>query len=137
MKRFTAVMLAVLLMVLALVGCSKSSSAAGTYIVKTIGGQTVEEAFTEMLEQYGDGTTLDDLLAMFGMESIDEFMVVELKEDGTAVLKMAGEKDETGTWKEEGDKVTVTYGDEPTVFTRKGNELQFKEDGQDYVFIKK
>ncbi|MBR2264940.1 MAG: hypothetical protein IJ917_11510 [Firmicutes bacterium] len=137
MKRFTAVMLAVLLMVLALVGCSKSSSAAGTYIVKTIGGQTVEEAFTEMLEQYGDGTTLDDLLAMFGMESIDEFMVVELKEDGTAVLKMAGEEDETGTWKEEGDKVTVTYGDEPTVFTRKGNELQFKEDGQDYVFIKK
>ena len=137
MKRFTAVMLAVLLMVLALVSCSKSSSAAGTYIVKTIGGQTVEEAFTEMLEQYGDGTTLDDLLAMFGMESIDEFMVVELKEDGTAVLKMAGEEDETGTWKEEGDKVTVTYGDEPTVFTRKGNELQFKEDGQDYVFIKK
>ena len=70
MKRFTAVMLAVLLMVLALVGCSKSSSAAGTYIVKTIGGQTVEEAFTEMLEQYGDGTTLDDLLAMFGMEAV-------------------------------------------------------------------
>ncbi|MCR5004332.1 MAG: hypothetical protein K6A77_00340 [Clostridiales bacterium] len=137
MKRITTFTLVTLLMVAVLAGCSKSSSAAGTYIVKTIGGQTVEEAFTEMLEQYGDGTTLDDLLAMFGMKSIDEFMILELKEDGTAVMKLAGEDDESGTWKEEGDKVTITYDDEPTVFTRKGNELSYQADGQDYVFIKK
>lgn len=73
-----------------------------------------------------DGETYSP--ASFGME-----MYIELREDGTATgsNSMAGEVDvQDGTWTAEGDTVTVTIDDAPTVFTLEdGNLVSASEEG--------
>ena len=137
MKRVFAIVLAMLVVVSVFAGCSKKAGPEGKYIVKTIGGMTVEEAFSSMLSEYGDGQTIEDLLKEAGIESIDEFMTIELKSDGKAVVDVALDEPSEGTWKQDGNKIIVTVDGDPVEFTLNGNELSFKEDEMDYVFIKK
>ncbi|MBQ6274691.1 MAG: hypothetical protein IJK63_10790 [Oscillospiraceae bacterium] len=132
MKRGIAILLALVMTVALLAGCGGSSDPTGRYVVKTIAGQPVEEYFKSML-----GEDADFALQMFGVSSYEELMTVELKSDGSAVATLAGEAAETGTWKQDGDQITITIQDDPATFTLKGNELSYKEDGQDYVLVKK
>ena len=137
MKRGIAILLALVLTLALLAGCGGSSDPTGRYVVKTIGGQPVEEYFVSMLGEYAEGIDASTYLQMFGISSFEEIMVIELKSDGTAVATLAGEAAETGTWKQDGDQITITIQDDPATFTLKGNELSYKEDGQDYVLVKK
>ena len=137
MQRGIAILLALVLTLALLAGCGGSSDPTGRYVVKTIGGQPVEEYFVSMLGEYAEGIDASTYLQMFGISSFEEIMVIELKSDGTAVATLAGEAAETGTWKQDGDQITITIQDDPATFTLKGNELSYKEDGQDYVLVKK
>ena len=137
MKRSIAILLALVMTVALLAGCGGSSDPTGRYVVKTIAGQPVEEYFVSMLGEYAEGIDASTYLQMFGISSFEEFMIIELKSDGSAVATLAGEAAETGTWKQDGDQITITIDGDPATFTLKGNELSYKEDGQDYVFVKK
>ena len=137
MKRFMSVVLVAIVAVM-LIGCGKSSgSPEGKYVVKTMDGKTLEETFKE---EAGDVDT-EKLFKMLGIESFDDFLTLELKADGKASMLAMGEDPDEGTWKQDGDKVTITVDDESNEFTFKGNELtgKFEEDGEthEYVFVKK
>lgn len=132
MKRGVAILLALVMTVALLAGCGGSSDPTGRYVVKTIAGQPAEEYFKSML-----GEDVDLALQMFGISSFEEFMIIELKSDGSAVATLAGEAPLTGTWIQEGDQITITIDGDPATFTLKGNELSFQDDEQDYVFVKK
>lgn len=137
MKRVISVILVSLMVAALFTGCGKSADIAGKYIVKTVNGETLEESFKKSLEEFGE-YTLDDYLELIGLESLDDFMTIDLNADGTAQVSVAMEDEESkGTWKQSGDKVTITIDGEAVDFTIKGNELSAKLDDQDYVFIKK
>ena len=137
MKRGIAILLALVMTVALLAGCGGSSDPTGRYVVKTIAGQPVEEYFKSMLGEYADGIDPSTYLQMFGISSFEEFMIIELKSDGSAVATLAGEAPLTGTWIQEGDQITITIDGDPATFTLKGNELSFQDDEEDYVFVKK
>ncbi len=66
----------------------------------------------------------------FGMS-----ITMELKEDGTALSATSGEDDTAeGTWKMEGDKVTVDIDDSPVEFTLADGKLSAEQDGMTMVF---
>lgn len=137
MKRIAAMILAVLLLAAVFAGCSKAGPE-GVYVVKTIGGKSVEQAFEEMLAEYGSGQTLDEYLKELGVASLDEFMTMELKADGTAVASVALEDEPSvGTWKQEGDKLMITLDGDTAEYSFSGNEIRYKVGEQDYVLVKK
>lgn len=137
MKRFVSIALAALLVVVTLVGCGKSNPE-GKYVIKSINGESVEDALKASMGQSGEGINLVDLLKAFGVTSLDEFMSIELKSDGVATMSIAMEDTETGTWKQEGNKILITTLPDKTVeLTLKGKELSCQIEGDTYVFIKK
>ena len=109
----------------------------GTYVVKSIGGQPVREAFESMYEEYD--VDAEDILEEMGLDSFEEFIVIELKSGGAAVLtiNMGSENKTEGTWKKDGDKITIIADGDPQEFTLKGNELSYNDGSQEYVFVKK
>ena len=138
MKRIVAIALAAIMVLVFLAGCGGGSAedAAGTYTVKSIGGKSVEDAIKEELGEYGAALDLDSILSMLGIDSLEDYMTMELKSDGSAVMSVAG-NDETGSWSQSGSKVTITFDDDPQEFTLSGNELSAETDGVEYVFVKK
>ena len=136
MKRIIAIALVAIMILALLASCGGSSDAAGTYTVKTIGGQTVEEALKAELGEYGAALDLDSILSMLGIDSLEDYMTMELKSDGTAETSFAGQS-QTGTWKQDGSTVTITFDDDSQEFTLSGNELSAETDGVEYVFVRK
>lgn len=146
MKHILPILLSLLLIFAMLSGCVKKTggegspaadakpTAEGTYILKTINGETVEEQFKSMEEE---GMSMEDILSLFGITSVDEYFTLELKADGTLLSLVAGEDPETGTWKQEGEKIIVDFDGEAVEMTLNGNEISFTEDDQAYVFVKK
>lgn len=125
MKRILPILLALLLVSSLLAGCVKKSSAAGTYILKTMNGETLEEQFASLLDE---GMTMENILSFF---------TLELKEDGTLLSLVAGEDPVSGTWKQEGGKILAEIDGETVEMTLNGDELSFTEEDQAYVFVKK
>lgn len=125
MKRILPILLALLLVSSLLAGCVKKSSAAGTYILKTMNGETLEEQFAPLLDE---GMTMENILSFF---------TLELKEDGTLLSLVAGEDPVSGTWKQEGGKILAEIDGETVEMTLNGDELSFTEEDQAYVFVKK
>lgn len=143
MKRILPILLALLLVSSLLAGCVKKSSAAGTYILKTMNGETLEEQFAPLLDE---GMTMENILSLFGITSLDEYFTLELKEDGTLLSLVAGEDPVSGTWKEdpvsgtwkqEGGRILAEIDGETVEMTLNGDELSFTEEDQAYVFVKK
>ncbi|MBR5681084.1 MAG: hypothetical protein IKX19_10570 [Clostridia bacterium] len=134
MKRILPILLVLLLLSSLLAGCVKKSSAAGTYTIKTMNGETMEEQLKPMLDE---GMSMEDILSLFSIASLDEYFVLELKADGSMISRVAGEDSVSGTWKQEGDKVTAVIDGETLEMTLKGNELSFSTDDQSFVFVKK
>ena len=134
MKRILPILLALLLVSSLLAGCVKKSSAAGTYILKTMNGETLEEQFASLLDE---GMTMENILSLFGITSLDEYFTLELKEDGTLLSLVAGEDPVSGTWKQEGGKILAEIDGETVEMTLNGDELFFTEEDQAYVFVKK
>ena len=139
MKRILPILLSLLLIFAFLSGCKKTGgeskpSAEGTYILKTMNGETLEEQFQSMVDE---GMSMEDILSLFGITSVEEYFTLELKADGTLLSLVAGEDPVSGTWKQEGDKILVDFDGEAVEMTLNGNEISFTEDDQAYVFIKK
>ena len=133
MKRVIALTMAVLMIAALLVACGGPE---GKYVVKSIDGKAVDEAIKESAE--AAGMSVDDMLKQMGINSVEEIVTLELKNDGTAVMevKMFSTTKE-GKWEKNGDKITITIDDQPSNFTLKGNELHSEDGDQKYVFVKK
>lgn len=133
MKRIIALGMTILLIAALLVGCGGPE---GKYVVKSIDGQSVEEALKSSADL--SGMSVDDMLKQMGVDSAEEIVTLELKSDGTAVMevKMFSTTKE-GKWEKDGDKITITIDDQAAEFTLKGNELHSESGDQKYVFVKK
>lgn len=140
MKRVISLALAVLMIAALLVACggSTSSDPVGKYIVKTIDGKTVEDALSESLGENGVASSIEDLLKMVGVDSVEDLITLEIKSDGTAALDFElFSSNMEGTWKQDGNKITITIDGDAAEFTMDGNELSSEMGDQKYVFIKK
>ncbi len=127
MKRILPILLALVLLTSLMISCEKKPGAEGLYTLKSIDGAPLEEQFAPLLDE---GMSMEELLSLF--------FTIDLKADGTIAVTIAGEDTTTGTWKQEGDKITAVMDEvDPIVMTWNGSELSFVEDGQNYVFIKK
>ncbi len=110
-KAFAA--LVILSMLLSAVAVAEAANVTGTWYLTSI------EA---------DGLTLSP--SDFGMS-----MAMELKDDGTVVATSSDEEEPSeGTWKMEGDKVTVDINDSPAEFTLADGILTAEQDGMTMVF---
>lgn len=134
MKRISAIILAALFVVVVLSACG-AGDPAGKYVLKSIDGKPVDEAFNEQMSEFG--MSLEEYLDFLGIEKLENFMTIELKADGAATFSVVGEDDEVGTWKQEGGKIIVTVDDEDQEFSFSGNELTATIDDQPVVLVKK
>ncbi len=134
MKRIATLSLVFLFIFALVTGCagSTSSSAVGTYVTKSVNGVAVDDYFKQEL-----GDDINDMLEMLGVESFSEFLVMELKADGTAVITSMAEDPETASWKQEGNKLIITADGEPQDCTINGNEIAIDLEGEQIVLIKK
>lgn len=140
MKKIVSIILAAV-MVLAFAAACSTAKVEGKYVVKSIDGKGILDYIKEEAEL--EGVDLETILSMMGLteETISELMTVELKEDKTAVMTMIGEENETGTWKLDGNKVTITSEDgESAEFTYNNGELTYKmtegEESHEMVLVK-
>lgn len=134
MKRVISIALVVLFVAALLVGCGGSSDPVGSYKIKSVGGKAIKDMINDELE--GSGMSVDDYLKMVNIDSLEDMITLELKSDGTAAFTISGTA-ETGTWKQEGDKLTITIDGDAQEAKLSGSELTFKVDNQEYVFTKK
>lgn len=138
MKRIISIALIALMVAALLTACGGPD---GKYVVKSIGGKAVDEVVKEQAEALGESA--DELLKQMNIDKAEELMVLELKSDGTAAMESGlTSSSMSGTWKQDGDKISITMkgalGEEETsVFTLEGNELSNDEGEQKYVFVKK
>ncbi|MBR0232088.1 MAG: hypothetical protein IJQ53_07685 [Clostridia bacterium] len=132
--RAIALALVVLTAIVCLAACSTKPE--GKYVLKTIDGQTPEEAVKKVAEALG--ISAEDFLKQAGIDKFEEIYTIELLADGKAKI-VAGMFDSTieGTWKQDGDKIIITADDQPATFTLKGKELETVDGEQKYVFVKK
>lgn len=129
MKRILSLALVVVMVAALFVGCGSSDSVEGTYKLKAIDGKNIKDYYTEMAEKSGE--TLETVLKSMGVEEtdLDNLMTLTLNADGSAAMnsKMdVEEKSYDGTWKQEGDKITVTVDNDPQEFTLKDGEITAK-----------
>lgn len=136
MKRIISLALVVLAVAAMLVACGGSSSPEGKYVVKSIDGQAVEDAVKQAAE--AAGMSAEDFLKELGVASAEEIVTLELKSDSTAVMAVnMFSTTVEGTWKQDGNKITLTIDGTDGVFTLSGNELSGDDGDQAYVFVKK
>ena len=140
MKKILVCLLVLVLALTCFAACGKKDEKAanpvGTYSAKSMNGKSIEDAFLdEMGGELGD-VSLDTILGMLGVSSIDALFSLEIKDDGTFTMTAAGET-ENGTWVQDGSKITMTVDNEPMDATLDGDELTFKGDGMELVFVKK
>ena len=133
MKKTLAILIAAIMIVAAFSACS-SKKAAGKYTLKTINGKTPYEYFTE--EASKEGLDVATLLAFMGLseDKLNEFVVINLEEDGKAKAQVFGEEAEEGTWElKKSNTVTITIGDETNEYEYKNGTLTVEDDGVTYV----
>ena len=111
-----------------------SAEFVGTYVLKTIGGKTVKE-YLEEIADLPEGESIEDYLSLFGIESFDELMVLELKAGGEATLTTSGDSDYP-TWVKDGNKIVLSYEEEEEVLDVNGNELSIEIDGELFVLVR-
>lgn len=129
MKRTLCIVLTLLLALSLFAACSKSGSStggsganleptlknvSGSYNLKSLNGKDVKSA---LREAYGE-EDYKDFLEYFHLDenNLNDFLKMTLKEDGSCTIEEAGMTG-SGTWKLEGDKVTITIDGETEVGT--------------------
>lgn len=146
MKKFFAITLTVLMVAAVFAACSakkdEGGSAAaqtvvGTWKVETVNGMDPIDA---MKETVGEGM-LELALGMLGVteqQYREQLLVMTLNADGTATMSAIGQDGGSGTWTQNGDKVTVTDGDgESAVFTFENGKLSATIEGESMVLVRK
>jgi len=140
MKRIIALALAVLMAAAMFAACGGSSGPEGKYVVKSINGETPQDQLQKMVDEktVESASSVEDLLKVFGVDSVEEIVTMELKSDGTAVMeaKMFSLSAE-GTWEKDGDKINITIDGSTATFTLNGNELSNDQGDPKYVLVKK
>lgn len=124
MKKILVTIMSALLLVCSviMVGCG---SVAGTYKFESLSGS---EGGIEINIEAGE--------EFMGMTITEDFMVIELKEDGSCVMTMYGETAEGATWVKDGDKVIITVEGEEQALTIDGKKLVMTQDGMTVVLSK-
>ncbi len=118
MKRIVSLTLVVLMVAALFVGCG-SSKPEGTYKVKTMNGKEPEAYYREEIQKkLPEGTELTDELFKKGLEEaglsadkLDEYMTLVFENDTVKLLAMGVELG-SGTWKQDGEKLTLTMKSE-------------------------
>lgn len=115
-----AAIISVLVLGVMLAGCS--SNAAGTYKFQSM---KYSEGGMEMNYEVGK--------EIMGVSISEDFMVLELKDDGTFSMttKMSGTETETGTWTQEGKTVKLKVSGVEQTATLSGSTLvlEMEEEG--------
>lgn len=132
MKRIVSIALVVLMVAALFVGCS-SNSVDGVYRIKTVNGKELKTYLTEELG--GTEDQIEALLKMAGIDSLEDYMTITLNQDGTVKAAMMGEESE-GTWKLDGEKLTLTVDGEATECTYKDGKITVDMDGETMVLGK-
>ena len=138
MKRIVSLTLVVLMIAALFVGCG-SDSVPGTYKLKKINDKSIKEFYEEIAKAAGV-----DLSTMgIDVNKMEDMITITLKDDGTAEMKGSFEMDEdaedqvaTGTWTQDGDKVTITVDGKAQECTFKSGELTITESGMSMTFAK-
>lgn len=148
MKRIVSLTLVVIMVAALFVGCG-ASKPEGTYKVKTINDKEPMTAIKDMIkDELGDAATDEKIeeyvgsyLQLFGVtaETISDFMVMTFENDNVTMKSPDGET--KGTWKLDGEKLSITYTDEDNEtktdeYTFKGGEISGGDDGFSLVLAK-
>lgn len=120
MKRVLTIVLAAVLLLSLLAGCGKADSALGIYKLSGAMGYSLEE-FAEMT-----GATV---------ETAQELFVIELKKKGVMEVSLDGET-ETGTWKLDGETLTLEDDGETITGTLKDGVITIVMDGESMTLTK-
>jgi len=72
------------------------------------------------------GYTVYEVSTQPELETMGLYMIVDLNEDGSALVTKLGDPID-GTWKQEEDKITITTEDDVDVFVKSGNYWVFEE----------
>ena len=124
-KKFLAITM-IAAMMLGLVACGGGSSISGTFKVASVDGKTVEDT---VKEYEAAGLTMS-------ASDIEDLMVLEFGSGDSVTVKSAGES-KTGTYKLDGDKLSITVDNETEDFTYSNNEITMESDGSKIVLKKK
>ena len=135
--RLIAVILAAVVLAAAFAGCTGKSSPAGLYKIKSIDGMPAEEYYEK--DAADGGSTLEEfkaMLALLGFNGeLNEFMTIELIEGGKCIVNVALEDPSEGTWKLEGNKLTIDVADDgPQELEYKDGLIYVDTAGAHYVF---
>ena len=124
-KKFLAITM-IAAMMLGLVACGGGSSISGTFKVASVDGKTVEDT---VKEYEAAGLTMS-------ASDIEDLMVIEFGSGDSVTVKSAGES-KTGTYKLDGDKLSITIDNETEELTYSGDEISMESDGSKIVLKKK
>ena len=125
MRRVTSLFLALIVMAVLLTGCG--ANPVGQYVVKAIAGKPVSEYIDSL------GLTVADL----GVETAEEFMTIDVRENGTFVITMMGAESGEGEWTLDGSKLGMTLNEETQEASFSGGEITMKANDEAVVFRKK
>ena len=134
MKKILSIVLAILLiasLALGIAGCDLLSS-----VVPALGNSVAGTYYFEEMTQDGETVAREDLeyaAELSGMD-LNEFLYLQLNDDGTGVMSMMGEEMEMAY--EDGKIWPVGDEDEKIPFTVKGNTLTIEQDDMKMVFKK-
>ena len=113
-------------MMLGLVACGGGKSISGTFKVSSVDGKSVEDTIKEA-EAAGLTMSASD---------IEDLMVIEFGSGDSVTVKSAGES-KSGTYKLDGETLSITIDNETENFTYSGDEISMDADGSKIVLKKK
>lgn len=122
-KKRVLSLLMLLAMMVSLVACGGDSSAAGTY---------------HLTEMNVNGVSVD-LKELSGQSGVEIKIDLVLEEDGNFSLDMGAlgvSQSMSGTWKADGNTLTLTSDGEDVPATLDGTKITLEEDGQMLIFQK-
>ncbi len=126
MKKLSTIVLTLALLACALFSLTACGKVEGLYKFESL-------TYTES----GISVTINAGEELRGITITEDFMSVELKSDGTAILISFGETNYS-TWTQDGDKIKFfdEDGDQEGELTIDGDKLMVDEDGMKFVLAK-
>lgn len=126
MKKILTVIMGLILSVCCFTLTACSTNVCGTYKFKSMSG--------DMNGMKIDVSVGEKLMGMITLT--EDYMMLDVKEDGTCVLTLAGENN-PGKWEKDGDKLKVSVdGGEERSFIIEGKSIYIENDGVKIVLSK-